>query len=115
MIDRYDDIDRILCIRVRPALLSKLCCAVVRISAPIHYRGLLIQPRLADANGFLIGSLTGGRFIEDESWSDYAIRFQTCYGHHLSNDSITHSDERKKFLTQIRWTTDVDIGAVQFL
>lgn len=91
------------------------CVISVRIAGPVHYRGLLIQPRLTDTNGYLIGSLTGGRFINDDSWIDYGIRYQICDGLELYNDSITHSDERKKFLTQIKWITDVDVGAVQFL
>uniref|UniRef100_A0A1I8AK47 Reelin domain-containing protein n=1 Tax=Steinernema glaseri TaxID=37863 RepID=A0A1I8AK47_9BILA len=87
----------------------------IRLVGFVHYRGLLLQARLCDGNGFLIGSLKGGRFIEDSNWENYGIRHQQCDPNVQLNDSVTHADDSRKFLTQMRWTTSEDIGNVQFM
>lgn len=81
----------------------------------VHYRGLLIQPRLCDEHGFTIGSLRGGRFLEDKNWGLYGLRFQRCSHWNMDDDSVTHADDDKKFLSVIKWTTDRDVGNVQFM
>uniref|UniRef100_A0AAF5Q4I9 EGF-like domain-containing protein n=3 Tax=Wuchereria bancrofti TaxID=6293 RepID=A0AAF5Q4I9_WUCBA len=88
----------------------------IRLIGFAHFRGLLLQGRLANENGFLLGSLKGGRFIENESWETFGIRIQDCdpNGSGLQ-DSVTHSDDSQKFIVQLEWTTDKDIGAVQFM
>uniref|UniRef100_A0A914WU49 Reelin domain-containing protein n=2 Tax=Plectus sambesii TaxID=2011161 RepID=A0A914WU49_9BILA len=88
---------------------------IAKLIGPIHFRGILIQPRLTDQNGFLIGSLKGGQFIEEEIWDHYGIRFQECDTSFHANDSVTHKNDFKKFITKIRWITDRDVGPVQFL
>uniref|UniRef100_A0A1I7W3I0 EGF-like domain-containing protein n=1 Tax=Loa loa TaxID=7209 RepID=A0A1I7W3I0_LOALO len=88
----------------------------IRLIGFVHFRGLLLQGRLANENGFLIGSLKGGRFIENENWQTFGIRIQDCDPHGPSwQDSITHTDDSQKFIVQLEWTTDKDIGAVQFM
>ncbi|KAK0395809.1 hypothetical protein QR680_001440 [Steinernema hermaphroditum] len=87
----------------------------IRIVGFVHYRGLLLQARLCDDSGFLIGSLKGGHFVEDSNWENYGIRLQQCDPHMQTNDSVTHSDDSRKFLTQLHWTTTEDIGNVQFM
>ncbi|TMS35513.1 hypothetical protein L596_002904 [Steinernema carpocapsae] len=87
----------------------------IRLVGFKHYRGLLLQARLCDDNGFLIGSLKGGRFIEGSNWENYGIRLQQCDPHMQTNDSVTHADDSRKFLTQLHWTTSEDIGNVQFM
>lgn len=82
----------------------------------MHFRGLLLQGRLANENGFLLGSLKGGRFIENENWRTFGIRMQDCDSRGSSwEDSVTHTDDSQKFIVQLEWTTDRDIGAVQFM
>ncbi|VDK44693.1 unnamed protein product [Anisakis simplex] len=87
----------------------------VRLVGFVHYRGLLLQSRLTNENGFLIGSLKGGRFIETPAWDSYGIRLQECDLRMSTADSVTHSDDSRKFVTQLEWTSDKDIGAVQFM
>ncbi|WKX95245.1 hypothetical protein Q1695_012027 [Nippostrongylus brasiliensis] len=43
-----------------------------------------------------------------------SVRHQYC-DDSQSNDTLTHSDNKKKFLVEALWTTERDIGAVQFL
>uniref|UniRef100_A0A914EKS0 Reelin domain-containing protein n=1 Tax=Acrobeloides nanus TaxID=290746 RepID=A0A914EKS0_9BILA len=87
----------------------------IRLVGYVHYRGLLIQPRLCDEHGFTIGSLRGGRFLEDKNWGLYGLRFQRCSHWNMDDDSVTHADDDKKFLSVIKWTTDRDVGNVQFM
>ncbi|CAG9531846.1 unnamed protein product [Cercopithifilaria johnstoni] len=88
----------------------------IRLIGFVHFRGLLLQGRLANENGFLIGSLKGGRFIENENWETFGIRMQDCNSRGSSwQDSVTHSDDSQKFIVQLEWTTNKDIGAVQFM
>ncbi|VDM97871.1 unnamed protein product, partial [Onchocerca ochengi] len=88
----------------------------IRLTGFVHFRGLLLQARLTNENGFLLGSLKGGRFIENENWKTFGIRMQDCNPHGSSwEDSVTHIDDSKKFIAQLEWTTDKDIGAVQFM
>uniref|UniRef100_A0A915AJI5 Reelin domain-containing protein n=1 Tax=Parascaris univalens TaxID=6257 RepID=A0A915AJI5_PARUN len=87
----------------------------VRLVGFVHYRGLLLQSRLTNENGFLLGSLKGGRFIETPAWSNYGIRLQECDLRALTADSVTHSDDSRKFITQLEWTSDKDVGAIQFM
>lgn len=82
----------------------------------MHFRGLLLQGRLTNENGFLLGLLKGGRFIESKNWETFGIRMQDCDRHGPSwLDSVTHSDDSRKFIVQVEWTTDKDVGAVQFM
>ncbi|VBB25581.1 unnamed protein product [Acanthocheilonema viteae] len=88
----------------------------IRLVGFVHFRGLLLQGRLANEDGFLLGSLKGGRFIENENWETFGIRMQDCSPRGSSlQDSVTHSDDSEKFIVQLEWTTDKDIGAVQFM
>ncbi|KJH50390.1 hypothetical protein DICVIV_03470 [Dictyocaulus viviparus] len=59
-------------------------------------------------------SLRGGRFIIEDKGDVFGVRYQDC-DDSQSNNSLTHSNNAKKFLLEIGWTTDHDIGAVQFL
>ncbi|VDO63436.1 unnamed protein product [Heligmosomoides polygyrus] len=58
-------------------------------------------------------SLRGGRFILGDYGEIFGIQYHDCVG--LANDSLTHTDNKKKFLIEALWTTDRDVGAVQFL
>ncbi|OZC07045.1 hypothetical protein X798_05972 [Onchocerca flexuosa] len=88
----------------------------IRLTGSVHFRGLLLQGRLTNENGFLLGSLKGGRFIENENWKTFGIRMQDCNPRGSSwEDSVTHIDDSQKFIVQLEWTTDKDIGAVQFI
>lgn len=88
----------------------------IRLIGFVHFRGLLLQARLTNENGFLLGSLKGGRFIESKKWETFGIRMQDCDQTGLSwQDSVTHADDSRKFLVQLEWTSDKDIGAVQFM
>lgn len=73
----------------------------------------MIQSRLSTPEGYLIGSLRGGRFILGDYGEIFGIQYHDCVG--LANDSLTHTDNKKKFLIEALWTTDRDVGAVQFL
>lgn len=96
-------------------LFSNYFCIAVRLIGFVHFRGLLLQGRLASENGFLLGSLKGGRFIENENWETFGIRMQDCDPRGSSwQDSVTHIDDSQKFIVQLEWTTEKDIGAVQF-
>ncbi|XGW07515.1 hypothetical protein V3C99_010576 [Haemonchus contortus] len=86
----------------------------VRLVGYIHFRGFMLQSRLCSPEGYLIGSLRGGRFIVGDGEEVFGVRYQYC-DDSMANDSVTHSDNRKKFLVELLWTTDRDIGAVQFL
>lgn len=94
---------------------NSLVSISVRLVGFVHYRGLLLQSRLTNENGFLLGSLKGGRFIETPAWSNYGIRLQECDLRALTADSVTHSDDSRKFITQLEWTSDKDVGAIQFM
>ncbi|VDM36978.1 unnamed protein product [Toxocara canis] len=87
----------------------------VRLVGFVHYRGLLLQSRLTNENGFLLGSLKGGRFIETPAWKSYGIRLQECDLRMSTADSVTHADDSRKFVTQLEWTSDKDVGAIQFM
>ncbi|KAM3719966.1 Protein male abnormal [Dirofilaria immitis] len=88
----------------------------IRLIGFVHFRGLLLQARLANENGFLIGSLKGGRFIENKNWENFGIRMQNCNIRGSSwQDSVTHADDSQKFIVQLEWVADEDIGAVQFM
>uniref|UniRef100_A0A158Q5I4 EGF-like domain-containing protein n=1 Tax=Dracunculus medinensis TaxID=318479 RepID=A0A158Q5I4_DRAME len=87
----------------------------IRLVGFVHLRGLLLQSRLTNENGFLLGSLKGGRFIENRNWVNYGVRLQECDMKTSTADSVTHSDDSRKFLIQVQWTTEKDIGAVQFI
>uniref|UniRef100_A0A0N5B1H7 Reelin domain-containing protein n=1 Tax=Syphacia muris TaxID=451379 RepID=A0A0N5B1H7_9BILA len=87
----------------------------IRLIGFIHYRGLIIQSRLASESGYLIGLLKGGRFLETSDWKTYGVRLQVCDKKTLDADSVTHADDSRKFVTQVSWTADRDVGAVQFM
>uniref|UniRef100_A0A0R3RU81 Reelin n=1 Tax=Elaeophora elaphi TaxID=1147741 RepID=A0A0R3RU81_9BILA len=88
----------------------------IRLIGFVHFRGLLLQGRLANENGFLLGSLKGGHFIENENWETFGIRMQDCDPRGSNwQDSVTHTDDSQKFIVQLEWTADKDIGAVQFM
>lgn len=92
-----------------------VCNHLVRLVGYVHFRGILLQSRLANENGFLLGSLKGGRFIETKKWENFGIRMQNCDLHYKIDDSVTHSDDSRKFLVQLQWVADKDLGAVQFM
>lgn len=87
----------------------------VRLIGYTHYRGLLLQARLCDEHGFVIGSLRGGRFLETPSWIEYGLRLQECDTRYPQQDSVTHSDDSRKFVSQVQWSTNRDVGNVQFV
>ncbi|VDN01371.1 unnamed protein product [Thelazia callipaeda] len=88
----------------------------IRLIGFIHFRGILLQGRLTNENGFLLGSLKAGRFIESKTWETFGIRMQNCHLHGTGwDDSVTHSDDSKKFIAQLDWIADNDIGPVQFM
>ncbi|VDD93945.1 unnamed protein product [Enterobius vermicularis] len=87
----------------------------VRLIGFIHYRGLLLQSRLTSDSGYLLGSLKGGRFLETSDWSTYSVRLQVCDRKVPDSDSVTHSDDSRKFITQVHWTSSKDVGAIQFM
>uniref|UniRef100_A0A8R1E1F0 Reelin domain-containing protein n=1 Tax=Caenorhabditis japonica TaxID=281687 RepID=A0A8R1E1F0_CAEJA len=43
----------------------------VKLEAYVHFRGLMLQPRLCTPSGAIIGSLRGGKFIEDFRFETY--------------------------------------------
>ncbi|CAB3404417.1 unnamed protein product [Caenorhabditis bovis] len=86
----------------------------VKLEAYVHFRGLMLQPRLCTPNGNIIGSLRGGKFLKDDRYETNGIDFHQC-GRLITNDSITHVNDEKKFLAETKWTTPRDIGNVQFV
>lgn len=65
--------------------------------------------------------------MEEEAWDEYGllclialkvgfsgIDFQEC-NYYKVNDTLTHKNDDKKFLVEANWTTEVDVGAVQFM
>ncbi|KHJ83882.1 reeler domain protein [Oesophagostomum dentatum] len=86
----------------------------VRLVGYIHFRGFMIQSRLCTPEGYLIGSLRGGRFIIGNNGDIFGIRYQKC-DESNSNDALTHSESSKKFLLEVQWTAERDVGAVQFM
>uniref|UniRef100_A0A914Z6D9 Reelin domain-containing protein n=1 Tax=Panagrolaimus superbus TaxID=310955 RepID=A0A914Z6D9_9BILA len=87
----------------------------IRLIGYQYYRGLLLQPRLCDEHGFVIGSLRGGRFLETPDWIQYGIRLQECDMRYPLEDSVTHADDSRKFVTQVQWTAGRDVGNIQFM
>ncbi|CAI2334430.1 unnamed protein product [Caenorhabditis sp. 36 PRJEB53466] len=89
----------------------------VKLEAYVHFRGLMIQPRLCTPSGVIIGSLRGGKFIEDDSFETHGrpeIGFHQC-GRLVTNDSLTHTGDDKKFLAEAKWEATHDVGNVQFV
>ncbi|KAJ1363283.1 hypothetical protein KIN20_023120 [Parelaphostrongylus tenuis] len=86
----------------------------LRLVGYIHFRGFMIQARLATPNGYLIGALRGGRFILNERTDLFDVQHHSC-DRSQSNNSLTHANNTKKFLVEVEWTTDRDIGSVQFM
>ncbi|UMM15932.1 hypothetical protein L5515_013159 [Caenorhabditis briggsae] len=86
----------------------------VKLEAYVHFRGLLLQPRLCTPNGAIIGTLRGGKFIEDEQFETHGLMFHQC-GRLVTNDSLTHTSDDKKFLTEAKWHAQHDVGNVQFV
>ncbi|CEF59865.1 Reeler domain-containing protein [Strongyloides ratti] len=87
----------------------------VRIVGFSRYRGFLIQSRAADVKGNVIGSLTEGMFIEDKLWNKLGIKYQSCSKSYPTMDSITHSNDKQKYITEVKWFTENDIGPIQFI
>ena len=101
---------------------------IVRIVGYVHFRGVLLEPRLCTSDGHLIGALRGGQFSAEEAWDEYGnflfrgpfiifplgIDFLEC-GYHELKDAVTHKNDDKKFLVEANWKTEVDVGAVQFM
>ncbi|CDW56194.1 Reeler and EGF 2 and DUF1794 and EGF and ShK doma in containing protein [Trichuris trichiura] len=85
----------------------------IRLSGTTYFRGFLIQARLATSQGTVIGHLRAGEFVEEESWNYYGIRFQNCVTQR--NNSITHVDDRMKFVIEATWKTEYSVGPVQFV
>ncbi|PIC43590.1 hypothetical protein B9Z55_004268 [Caenorhabditis nigoni] len=86
----------------------------VKLEAYVHFRGLLLQPRLCTPNGAIIGTLRGGKFIEDEQFETHGLIFHQC-GRLVTNDSLTHTSDDKKFLAEAKWHAQHDVGNVQFV
>uniref|UniRef100_A0A5S6QRG0 EGF-like domain-containing protein n=1 Tax=Trichuris muris TaxID=70415 RepID=A0A5S6QRG0_TRIMR len=85
----------------------------IRLSGTTYFRGFLIQARLATTQGTVIGHLRAGEFVEDGSWSYYGIRFQRCITQR--NNSITHTDNRMKFVIEATWKIEYGVGPIQFV
>ncbi|CAL2031806.1 unnamed protein product [Caenorhabditis brenneri] len=86
----------------------------VKLEAYVHFRGLMLQPRLCTPSGAIIGTLRGGKFIEDEQFETHGIMFHQC-GRLVTNDSLTHTGDDKKFLAEAKWQATHDVGNVQFV
>ncbi|CAJ0576414.1 unnamed protein product, partial [Mesorhabditis spiculigera] len=86
---------------------------LVRVNSFVHLRGLLLQPRLAHPTGYTIGSLKGGHFEPTRDWKEFGLRFQNCSFNR--GDSVTHANSEKKFLFEVYWVPDYDVGDVQFM
>uniref|UniRef100_A0AC35TL17 Reelin domain-containing protein n=1 Tax=Rhabditophanes sp. KR3021 TaxID=114890 RepID=A0AC35TL17_9BILA len=87
----------------------------IRLIGYERYRGFVIQSRASNGIGSMIGSLSEGRFVEDSLWSPLGIRFQGCSKSYPTLDSITHSNDKQKYITQAKWTTDKNVGPIQFI
>lgn len=86
----------------------------VKLEAYVHFRGFMLQPRLCTPSGAIIGSLRGGKFIEDDQFETHGIMFHQC-GRLVTNDSLTHTGDDKKFLAEAKWQATHDVGNVQFV
>ncbi|KAF1764278.1 hypothetical protein GCK72_004225 [Caenorhabditis remanei] len=86
----------------------------VKLEAYVHFRGLMLQPRLCTPSGAIIGSLRGGKFIEDDQFETHGLIFHQC-GRLVTNDSLTHTTVDKKFLAEAKWLATHDVGNVQFV
>lgn len=86
----------------------------VKLEAYVHFRGLMLQPRLCTPSGAIIGSLRGGKFIEDDQFETHGLIFHQC-GRLITNDSLTHTTDDKKFLAEAKWQATHDVGNVQFV
>ncbi|EGT51816.1 hypothetical protein CAEBREN_08942 [Caenorhabditis brenneri] len=86
----------------------------VKLEAYVHFRGLMLQPRLCTPSGAIIGTLRGGKFIEDDQFETHGIMFHQC-GRLVTNDSLTHTGDDKKFLAEAKWQATHDVGNVQFV
>lgn len=85
----------------------------LEIAGQIKFRGLLVQPRLATPDGFIIGHLRGGEFVkEEEEWRLYGINFQACPP--VYNNSVTHSNWAEKQVVKMKWRTSRMVGHIQF-
>uniref|UniRef100_A0A0K0E1Y5 Reelin domain-containing protein n=1 Tax=Strongyloides stercoralis TaxID=6248 RepID=A0A0K0E1Y5_STRER len=87
----------------------------VRIVGFNRYRGFLIQARAADVKGNVIGSLTEGMFIEDKLWNKLGIKYQSCSKSYPTMDSVTHSNDKQKYITEVKWSTENEVGPIQFI
>ncbi|CAD6191748.1 unnamed protein product [Caenorhabditis auriculariae] len=87
----------------------------VKLMGFVHFRGFMLQPRLTTPEGVLIGSLRGGKFLnDDEQFAVAGASLQRC-DRSSSNDALTHWSDEKKFSVEVLWSTDRDVGNVQFM
>uniref|UniRef100_A0A0N5C4E5 Reelin domain-containing protein n=1 Tax=Strongyloides papillosus TaxID=174720 RepID=A0A0N5C4E5_STREA len=87
----------------------------IRIVGFSRYRGFIIQARAADIKGNVIGSLTEGVFMEDKLWDKLGIQYQSCSKQYPTMDSITHVNDKQKYITEAKWSTEREIGPIQFI
>ncbi|KRY11508.1 Protocadherin Fat 1 [Trichinella patagoniensis] len=86
----------------------------IRLSGTVHFRGFIIQARLATKHGSVIGHLRAGEFLENtDKWLAYGIQFQNCSSHR--NNSITHINDRPKYIIEANWRTKRNEGPIQFV
>uniref|UniRef100_A0A0N4Z7S8 Reelin domain-containing protein n=1 Tax=Parastrongyloides trichosuri TaxID=131310 RepID=A0A0N4Z7S8_PARTI len=87
----------------------------VRVVGFTRFKGFVIQARATDKEGSMIGSLTEGMFIEDHLWNKLGIQYQSCSKSYPTMDSVTHSNEKQKYIVEVKWRTERDVGPIQFL
>lgn len=85
----------------------------VKLSAKDHLRGFLIQARPASKDRKPIGDLRAGEFVQDTTWQEQGIKFQSCDND--DRDSITHDDKKSRKELRFKWKIDNDAGPVQFV
>jgi len=85
----------------------------VKLVAKDHFRGFLIQARPASKNAESLSNLRAGEFVQDTTWDDQGIKFQTCKGN--AKNSITHDGSKSRREIRVKWRIDDDVGSVQFV
>jgi hypothetical protein len=86
---------------------------LVRLGSTVHFRAFVIQARLATKDGFIIGHLRAGQFLPSAAWNATGVQIQNCPP--VFDNSITNTNYEEKFLMEANWTSNVNLGPVQFL